>query len=294
MSAPKADKSLHILADRYRENGDYEKAEMIYKSLLSKASKGQASTLSKPNHAEIAALTSGLATVYTSAQEYDKALPMLKKAVIANKKVHGSDSHHLTVQYHNLGEMYRQKKDFSNAEKWLKLSVKNAEKRRLYSGPKDRQGEKDTLLALTHCYRQHKQHQQADQSLEKARAKECDVVQVPAFSGRHHHQGTTATSMPNFPQMQRQYQLLRQSCRQVQVPTEREVTMWRNVQPQKRAHTADGSYRPPVYVRSESVLQQTLQEKCKDRQKQKKLTKTLAKVPGKKWRCVPLTKHQCA
>lgn len=272
MSVKAIDKTQHKLAEYYREHGDCDRAEMIYKTLLSKACKGQSSMLEKTNHAEIAALTSGLANVYTTAQDFDKALPLLKKAVRVNKQVHGNASHHLTVPYHNIGEIYRQKKDYASAEKWLKMSAKNAVAKNLYPGPKDYQGEKDTYLALESCYRKRRMHQHANEAQTKAGTCEQNWTQVPARSGQHHHMGTTSASMPNFRMMQQQVKEWRQACLQVQIPTEREVIMRQNVNSKlkTRAHTADAAFRPAMYVRTEPVLQQSLREKARDRRKQKR------------------------
>ena len=276
-------KMLRGLAEHYRENGACSKAEMIYKSLLTKEKQKEkkCSMLEKPNQSEIALLTTGLANVYTTAQDYEKALPILKKAIKLNQHVHGHDTHHLTAPFHNIGECHRQQGNFHTAEKWLKRSVSHGERKRLYPGAKDFQGEKKTFLALADCYQKKGDLKGELAAKAQAKIKECDIRQAPINSGRHHH--TTSTSMPSFGMMQKEVTRLHQSCQQVPIPTQRELlmTMQDHNQPRhKSPHTCNSIFSlstQAVYVRTNTIDELTRKQKRVVRSQQKNKTQKAAK-----------------
>ncbi len=103
--------SLNNLAELYRVQGAYAKAEPLYKRSLAIWENAG------PDHPNVATSLNNLAGLYKAQGDYAKAEPLFKRSLAIREKALGPDHPDVAVSLENLAELYRATNRWAEAEK---------------------------------------------------------------------------------------------------------------------------------------------------------------------------------
>ena len=94
---PRLAASLNILALLYKTQGDYAKAEPLYKRSLAIREKALG-----PDHPDVAESLNNLAELYFTQGDYAKAEPLLSRSLAITEKASGPDHPGVAIRLNNL------------------------------------------------------------------------------------------------------------------------------------------------------------------------------------------------
>lgn len=94
--------SLNNLAALYRAQGDYAKAEPLYKRALAIREKALG-----PDHLDVANSLNNLADLFSTQANYAKAEPLCKRALAIREKALGPDHPDVATSLYRLADLYR-------------------------------------------------------------------------------------------------------------------------------------------------------------------------------------------
>ncbi|MEK6643371.1 MAG: tetratricopeptide repeat protein, partial [Planctomycetota bacterium] len=120
---PRLATSLNNLAGLYDTQGDYAKAEPLYKRSLAIYEKALG-----PDHPNVATSLNNLAELYRTQGDYAKAEPLFKRSLAIGEKALGPDHPKVATSLNNLAELYRTQGDYAKAEPLYKRSLAIGEK----------------------------------------------------------------------------------------------------------------------------------------------------------------------
>jgi tetratricopeptide (TPR) repeat protein len=115
---PDVAKSLNSLAFLHRTQGDYAKAEPLYKRSLAILEKALG-----PDHPDVAMSLNNLALLYDTQGDYAKAEPLIKRSLAIWEKALGPDHPDVARGLNNLAELYKTQGDYVKAEPLYKRSL---------------------------------------------------------------------------------------------------------------------------------------------------------------------------
>ncbi|MDM8522034.1 tetratricopeptide repeat protein [Desulfococcaceae bacterium HSG8] len=102
--------TLNRMAELYRVVGEYDKAESMYKLVLSIEEK-----IYGPEHARVAATLNNLALVYDSLGDADRAEPLYRRSLTIREKVYGPDHPDVAVTLKHMGGLYDSLGEYARA-----------------------------------------------------------------------------------------------------------------------------------------------------------------------------------
>ncbi|WP_417910972.1 tetratricopeptide repeat protein [Candidatus Electronema sp. PJ] len=143
----------HELAWLYDDQGQYEKAEPLYKRSLDIREK----TLGK-DHPDVAASLNNLAVLYTAQVKYKEAEPLLQRALDIKEKTFGKDHPDTEGNLNNLAILYQKQGRYAEAEPLYKRDLKISEK----SLGKDHPEVATTLNNLANLYQAQGRYEAAE------------------------------------------------------------------------------------------------------------------------------------
>lgn len=121
--------TLNRLAQVYHDQGEYQKAEPLYRRSLRLSERALGSS-----HPDVAASMNNLATLYRDEGEYARAEALYKRSLRIVRKALGPESTDTAISLNNLAELYSDQGKYAQAEPLYKRSLEIWEKN---LGPQD-------------------------------------------------------------------------------------------------------------------------------------------------------------
>ncbi|MGE5325539.1 MAG: tetratricopeptide repeat protein [Deltaproteobacteria bacterium] len=151
--------TLNRLAQVYHDQGQYTKAEPLYKRSLALAEKNLG-----PAHPDVAANLNDLATLYRDQGEYSQAETLYRRSLAIVRKGGAAESPDVAITLNNLAELYSDQGKFTEAEHLYQQSLDLCEKTQ---GPKD-MSVAISLNNLGTLYDNEKKYDEAENAYQRA------------------------------------------------------------------------------------------------------------------------------
>jgi tetratricopeptide (TPR) repeat protein len=151
--------TLNRLAQVYHDQGQYTKAEPLYKRSLTLVEKALG-----PSHPDVAANLNDLATLYRDEGQYAQAESLYRRSLGIVRKAGTAESPDVAIGLNNLAELYSDQGKYDEAEKLYKESLEICEKTQ---GPKD-MSVAISLNNLGALYDNEKKYDEAEQAYRRA------------------------------------------------------------------------------------------------------------------------------
>jgi tetratricopeptide (TPR) repeat protein len=153
--------TLNRLAQVYHDQGQFTKAEPLYKRSLTLAEKNLG-----PAHPDVAANLNDLATLYRDEGQYAQAETLYRRSLAIVRKGGNAETSDVAISLNNLAELYSDQGKFGEAERLYQQSLEICEKTQ---GPKD-MSVAISLNNLGALYDNEKKYDDAEQAYERALA----------------------------------------------------------------------------------------------------------------------------
>jgi tetratricopeptide (TPR) repeat protein len=121
--------TLNRLAQVYHDQGEYTKAEPLYRRSLALSERALG-----PSHPDVAANMNNLATLYRDEGEYTRAEALYRRSLGIVRRALGPESTDAAISLNNLAEVYSDQEKYAEAEPLYKKSLEIWEKN---LGPQD-------------------------------------------------------------------------------------------------------------------------------------------------------------